>query len=357
MGQRMGGSLQNLDHQETKLLLRVIDRLSRTLDTDQLRRDASQDLLRLLKADFAASYIWNDHRRIFENAVYLNMSPDNLARYEAYYQFHDPITSALQKRRRATLVSQVMPQEELEKTEFFNDFLMRDGLHHGINVYAYDGDLNIGDLRIWRARRRPLFDRREVDLLEAIKPHFTNALRNAQAMATARAEAGLWTDLWEKTPAAAFLFDQSGRLIHRNRAAQTIQAGLSRPNFDRLMERAEKMASGDMSSAEWGPFFLSVLKTENADTGQPIAAVQAYSRGPARLDADWLQVNLGLSPREAEICLLAAKGLTDVEMGSALGISHHTARTHLKHAFAKLDVTNRTELIHALLVDLVDFSF
>ena len=88
--------------------------------------------------------------------VFLNMSPDNLARYEEYYQFRDPITPVLQKRRRATLVREVMPQDELEKTEFFNDFLIQDGLHHGINVYAYDGDLNIGDLRIWRGKGRAI---------------------------------------------------------------------------------------------------------------------------------------------------------------------------------------------------------
>ena len=78
-----------------------------------------------------------------------------------------------------------MPQKELEKTEFFNDFLMVDGLHHGINLYAYDGDLNIGDLRIWRAKGTPDFGKREVALLETIKPYFRNSLRNARLFAAA----------------------------------------------------------------------------------------------------------------------------------------------------------------------------
>ncbi len=40
-----------------------------------------------------------------------------------------------------------MPQRELMRTGFFNDFLARDGLHRGINAYSYAGQRNIGDLR------------------------------------------------------------------------------------------------------------------------------------------------------------------------------------------------------------------
>ena len=40
----------------------------------------------------------------------------NLATYDAYYQYHDPITFKLQARREATLVTQVMPQRDLMRT-------------------------------------------------------------------------------------------------------------------------------------------------------------------------------------------------------------------------------------------------
>jgi len=82
------------------------------------------------------------------------MDPKNLANYDAYFQHRDPITFKLQARREATLVTQVMPQRELMRTEFFNDFLARDGLHWGVNAYSFVGNHNIGDVRIWRHRRR-----------------------------------------------------------------------------------------------------------------------------------------------------------------------------------------------------------
>ena len=42
----------------------------------------------------------------------------------------------LQKRREPTRVSQVMPHAELVKTEFFNDFLARDGLHSALTLHS-----------------------------------------------------------------------------------------------------------------------------------------------------------------------------------------------------------------------------
>src|SRR5256885_1926947 len=164
--------MYRLQQQEAVSLLKIVNNLGQVDDTHALRESIAEDVLRLLRADYLASFVWNDATQRFEDAVSCNMNRDNLVRYEGYFQFHDPITHLLQQRRNATLVRQVMPQKELEKTEFYNDFLQKDGLHTGINVYAYDGERNIGDLRVWRHKGRPEFEAREVTLLELLKPHF-----------------------------------------------------------------------------------------------------------------------------------------------------------------------------------------
>ena len=108
------------------------------------------------------------------------MSDDNLSAYERYFQYRDPITHKLQRRRRATAVSTILSQRELERTEFFNDFLARDGLCYGMNLYAWDGSRNIGDLRVWRRRQRDNFTRRDVEAFDLVRPHFLNAMRNVR---------------------------------------------------------------------------------------------------------------------------------------------------------------------------------
>ena len=163
-----------------KQLLYVTECLSYGLDSEEIRLALGEALVQLLDADYYASYVWNSVDRKFADGVSLNMDQNKLKEYEQYYQFHDPITHQLQKRKRATRVNEIISQSDLEKTEFYNDFLCHDGLHWGVNLYAYDGKNNIGDIRIWRNKSRHNFDESSVQLLQMIHPHFTNALRNIQ---------------------------------------------------------------------------------------------------------------------------------------------------------------------------------
>jgi DNA-binding CsgD family transcriptional regulator len=168
---------------ESRVLARVFGLLSEDLAEHDVRAAVGQHLLELLEADYYASFVWQDATRRFEKAVFLNMDPANLATYDAYYQYHDPITFKLQARREPTLVTQVMPQRDLMRTEFFNDFLARDGLYWGVNAYSFVGCRNIGDIRIWRGRRRENFDGHTLELLRLVEPAFTAALARAEGAA------------------------------------------------------------------------------------------------------------------------------------------------------------------------------
>ena len=174
---------------ESGVLARIFGLLSEDMAERDVREAVGDHLLELLQADYYASFVWDEASRTFGRAVFLNMDPKNLANYDAYYQHHDPITFKLQARREATLVTQVMPQRELVRTEFFNDFLARDGLHWGVNAYSFVGDRNIGDVRIWRGRRRENFDAHTLDLLRLIEPAFTGALARAGGGAASGADA------------------------------------------------------------------------------------------------------------------------------------------------------------------------
>jgi predicted ATPase/DNA-binding CsgD family transcriptional regulator len=51
-----------------------------------------------------------------------------------------------------------------------------------------------------------------------------------------------------------------------------------------------------------------------------------------------------LTPTELDVVRLVAEGLTNPEIGSRLFVSRATVKTHLSHVYAKLGVSNRTEL-------------
>lgn len=147
-------------------------------DALALREAAGPLLLDLFAADQFASFVFNGDAD--DTPVIINMDPGNVERYRAYYQYHDPITSRMRRCGRAVHVNDVLDQDALERTEFFNDFLARDGLCHGMNFHAFawrnGRRCHLGDLRVWRARKRGNFGRREVELLQAVGELFQASL-------------------------------------------------------------------------------------------------------------------------------------------------------------------------------------
>lgn len=56
-----------------------------------------------------------------------------------------------------------------------------------------------------------------------------------------------------------------------------------------------------------------------------------------------------LTPREREMVDLVGQGMTNAEIAAATGIAEGTVKRHLTHSFNKLGVTNRAQLVRALL--------
>jgi DNA-binding NarL/FixJ family response regulator len=68
----------------------------------------------------------------------------------------------------------------------------------------------------------------------------------------------------------------------------------------------------------------------------PIAVAARLEEFPERTD---------LTEREAEVLQLVARGLSNKEVARAIGRTDETVKIHLKNAFAKLDVADRTEAV------------
>lgn len=56
-----------------------------------------------------------------------------------------------------------------------------------------------------------------------------------------------------------------------------------------------------------------------------------------------------LSPRETEVLDMIARGLTNAQIATRLGLSVHGVKFHLASVYRKLGVANRTEAAVALL--------
>ena len=96
---------------------------------------------------------------------------------------------------------------------------------------------------------------------------------------------------------------------------------------DGMRYRLEAIPSGEEQC------LLVRLKTLVASPAQQLGDAEAALR--------W-----GLSKREAEVFALVARAFTNRQIGLALRISQHTARTHANNIFRKLGVSGRIEAIN-----------
>lgn len=58
-----------------------------------------------------------------------------------------------------------------------------------------------------------------------------------------------------------------------------------------------------------------------------------------------IQAEAGLTPQELRVVRLVGRGLSNEEIAQELHVAVSTVRTHLKHCYAKLDLTSRSEVI------------
>ncbi len=140
-------------------------------------------------------------------------------------------------------------------------------------------------------------------------------------------------------------------------AATLGDAALAEQHFDRALEQNRGMEARTWfahTAYEYGRFLrgrgAGVRAQADALLGE--AATLAESIGMAGLLAKISRLGVpqpvaglpaGLSPREAQILALVARGLSNREIGGELSISEHTAANHIRSILRKTECANRTE--------------
>jgi DNA-binding CsgD family transcriptional regulator len=165
---------------QTRQLSKVLETLTLPGDSVNIRQRLVEPLANLLNADYVASLVWDESAQRFGQGVSCRADAKHVDDYQAQYQFSDPLPGLLRARRYPTLVTQVIPQRELVNSDFFNRFLRPGLMYWGLNVFAHDGQQDVGDLRIWRCRGKGNFDTNELEILRLIYPSLVNALSGAR---------------------------------------------------------------------------------------------------------------------------------------------------------------------------------
>jgi DNA-binding CsgD family transcriptional regulator len=140
-------------------------------------------------------------------------------------------------------------------------------------------------------------------------------------------------------------------------AATLGESGQAEQHFEQAMEQNRRMGASTWvahTAYEYGRFLLG----RGAGARDRAAALLGEAAGLAeRIGMKGLLAKIvslgasapggalpgGLSPREAQVLNLVARGLSNREIGKELTISEHTAANHIRSILRKTDCANRTE--------------
>lgn len=167
---------QDLSPAEFSLFSEILWKLGSGKGQQSLRENLIADIATLLRADFAASYIWDAKQRLSRKGIMWQIDPKAMLEYDTLWQHNDPITAQLRQRQHPTFVNEIISASALKKTDYYNEFLRPYGLYHGLNVYFVRNGMDLGDLRIWRAKDSVMFSEREKRILNLLEPYLTQAL-------------------------------------------------------------------------------------------------------------------------------------------------------------------------------------
>lgn len=280
-------------------------------------------------------------------------------------------------------MSEVLSDVCLEESGLYLDWMKPQGLAPvwpaGHTLVDADGT-PIGGFAIFRREGGEPFTKEEMAAADVFVPHFRRALathlgvRDAQRVREALAEA---IDLM---PTGLLLLDARRHVVLQNRGARRVASlddgfriDSAGPSVEDARENAtlQKLIADALEWNAGGAIastgFLAVSRPSGKQSfavmvapllsgpGRTVvhdAAVAIFVADPeaGRIhDPEVLGAMYSLTHSEAELVRLLAKGMSLEEAAERRGVSVNTARSHLKHVFAKTGTSRQGELVRLVL--------
>lgn len=302
--------------------------------------------------------------------------------YNDYYAEKDcwAISFPRYFQRPSVLVGQMLcPDDELERSEFYADFLRPMDAFYLIGANTgKDGD-EVSIVSSIRPKRAGLFGRDEISLLEILLPHLERALQLRRRLAALETQSQMLAGVLDRLPLGLILLSSSGKILLTNQAAEAIltqRDGLSSARG--ILETARSQETIELRRLIWGacataagrgfasggamsvsrpslkrPFSVLVAPLRSAPfqtPGERPAAAVFVSDPETATEPNEAVLSrfFDLTRAEARVAAVLMQGKSIEETATELDISLNTARSHLKNIFGKTGTGRQGELIRLL---------
>jgi len=285
----------------------------------------------------------------------------------------------------ALLGTEVLPNTELVKTTFYQDYLKPLGyLHRLCGVVARDG-LEVQAVALVRDRHMKPFRQGDKNRLQQILPHLHQAWELRRRLRDDRNQREALLELLDHIPVACLLVNQGAQVRFLNKAAEqllarrdgllvtagALSAGTNRESLRLRRMIAKVAAHGSPTSEEHGehlvlsrasdrlPLLLTCYSVHRSEIdrraidrpGKSGALVALLVKDP---DGDGLD-NFGsfadayhLTAAETRLIGLLSGGRGLFQAAQELGITKNTARTHMRHIYSKVGAHRQADIIRLL---------
>lgn len=295
-----------------------------------------------MRSEFVADH--PDASKLSLDQIIANLPRDHQHPYWPYYlKSQDP---------RATKLSDFMTRRELHSKGFYTELykpLKGEAEIGCMLVIAPHSHLTY----IAAIRDGGDFTERDRVVLNLLRPHFSQAYRNAGALTALREEVSLARRMIEsldhgvivrsQTGAVRFVTAQARRWLEEYFPSHRRTDQLPTLLEDWLKHLSASLGRRDDVPEPMGPLVLErdgrkliVRPVLERDQTILVLAEQWTSVDPRSLEC------MGLTRREAEVSAWVSEGKTNAEIGQILGVHPLTVKKHLEHIFEKLGVENRT---------------
>lgn len=355
-------------------------RILNAWNLEDLHKEALPILQGLLEAEKGNFFLACEdrHRAVIDlcKVSTCGITDKSLRLFRQYYHQLDPFKKVLKNRILPPPVitfDQIIPTEKLIKTEYYNDFLKPQDIHDQMAIYLMSGGQFLGVMAFFRPKEAPAFSSADAAMAKLIAPILSAALERSLSIKKNRAlEQAIRTIAPDLPYKGVLILDASLTAVYCDETAAGILSELHRSDgqqqsFPADLPSALHAAAGELAAAFDQPALkqpphleLTFFPEDPAKKVVVHLRVQFDKKKTPRIlvcfnpenhsvDTGASLEKLGVSPRERDIIRLLAEGKKNSEIAAALFISEYTVENHLRSIYRKMDVKNRTALVHKLM--------
>lgn len=166
---------------DLELFAQTVSSLALGRHPHSARETTARAIFALTGAERLASYTWDQATGKYHSPLLINLSTSHAQHYLSTLQDQDPITPRMRAQSGATRIEDILPRDDFERLDFYNDFLKPDDIYHGVNVFLRSGTRDLCDFRLFRGRGSRAFSQRDLVLINMMSSYLVQALDQPDA--------------------------------------------------------------------------------------------------------------------------------------------------------------------------------